>query len=86
MDIPDLFFRFAVPSAFFSSASQRLGAWKNNKPVSPRKFCASLGDTQTGPTFSRSDLGAGRRKILQFARVVKPGGAVFLMLLRVDSL
>ncbi len=29
-------------------------------PGSPEQVCADSGDTQTGPTFSRSSLGAGK--------------------------
>lgn len=34
---------------------------KELMPGSPEQVCADSGDTQTGPTFSRSVLGAGKR-------------------------
>ncbi|MFZ9958971.1 MAG: hypothetical protein ACO3GP_01165 [Candidatus Limnocylindrus sp.] len=48
-----------------------LRGWEIGRPDSQGKVGANPRDTQTGPTFSRSDLGAGIQKLLQSQSAVK---------------
>ena len=59
-------------------SGSQLCALEIKKPGSRGQVCANPRDTQTGPTFSRAGLGAGKWKFLELPPRVKQAAAGFV--------